>query len=202
MVTNILEIVAQYVVFVIEKGGYLGVILLMGIESACIPVPSELIMPFAGYLVSRGEMNFWWASLAGGFGCLWGSMLAYYIGKYGGRLFIEKYGKYILISGSDLDLADKWFKKYGVNATFFSRLMPVIRTFISLPAGIAKVDLKKFIIYSFVGSVIWSMLLVYLGMVLGEHWRDLKVYFHRFDLVIGILIVIFVIWYIRRHFKK
>ena len=153
MFTTILEHIGIWVASVIEAWGYGGIVILMAIESMCIPLPSEFIMPFAGFLVFQGKMNFWLAGLAGGVGCLIGSNVAYFLGKYGGRPLIEKYGKYVLLSKHDLDLADKWFIKYGDNTAFWSRLLPVIRTFISLPLGIAKVEIWKFMLYSLVGSI-------------------------------------------------
>lgn len=202
MVANLLEYVSGFIVQVIEYGDYWGIVLLMGIESACIPLPSELIMPFAGFLVGQGKMDLWMAALAGGVGCVWGSAVAYAVGYFGGRPLIEKFGKYVLITSRDLDWADKWSAKYGVSAAFFSRLLPVIRTFISLPLGIARVNFWLFILYTFIGSVIWSLLLGYLGMVLGQNWQMLKVYFHEFDLVIGVILLAGVIYYIWRHLKK
>lgn len=202
MVAELLEHISVFVVGVIEAGGYWGIILLMGIESACIPLPSELIMPFAGYLVSQGKMDLWMASLAGGIGCVWGSVATYLVGYYGGRPVIEKYGKYVLMSKSDLAWADKWFAKYGISTAFFSRLLPVIRTFISLPLGVAKVNFWLFLLFTFVGSVIWSLLLGYLGMLLGNNWHSLKDYFHEFDLVIGIILLVGIGYYLWRHLKK
>lgn len=199
MISTILENVAVWISGVIEAWGYGGVILLMGIESMCIPLPSELIMPFAGYLVYAGKMNFWLAGISGGVGCLAGSLVAYGIGYFGGRPVVEKYGKYFLISKKDLMTADQWFEKYGDDTSFWSRLLPIIRTFISLPLGIAKVEIWKFMLYSLVGSIIWSLFLVYLGQKFGENWQMLKGYFHEFDIVIGIVIVLGFGWYVYRH---
>ena len=201
MVANILSWVSHFVVSTISSMGYGGVVLLMGIESANIPLPSEVIMPFSGYLVFTGRFNLLFVAVAGGFGCLLGSLLSYWIGAVGGRPLIEKYGKYILISHHDLDLADRWFKKWGIATVFIGRLLPVVRTFISFPAGIARVNLWRFSVYTFVGSVIWSYLLAWVGMKLGENWDSLKGYFHRFDTVIGILIIIGIIWWVWRHVK-
>lgn len=200
MITNVLEHLAGWISSIIQMWSYGGIVLLMGVESMCIPLPSELIMPFAGYLVYLGEMNIWWAGVAGAVGCLWGSLVAYMIGYFGGRPIIEKYGKYILISQHDLQLADKWFIKYGDNTAFWSRLIPIVRTFISLPLGIAKVNIWKFSVYTLVGSFIWSVFLVFLGQKFGENWMILKNYFHEFDIVIGILIVVGAGWFIYRHF--
>ena len=204
MIARILEIISAFIVGTISTLGYSGVILLMAIESACIPLPSEIIMPFAGYLVSKGEMNLWLVGIAGAVGCVLGSMVAYWVGMFGGRPLIEKYGRYILISHHDLDLADRWFAKYGEIIVFVSRLLPGIRTFIAFPAGVARMNIPRFIIYTFAGSLPWCIGLAYVGKKLGEQWdKDprLKSLFHRFDFVIGILIVLGAAWWIWRHFR-
>lgn len=161
-------------------------------------------MPFAGYLVSRGEMNLWGVGVAGAVGCVLGSLVAYWAGMYGGRPFIEKYGRYILLSRHDLDIADRWFSKYGEAIVFTARLLPAIRTFIAFPAGVARMNLTRFIIYTFAGSLPWCLGLAYVGQKLGEQWdKDptLKTWFHRFDFVIGIVGLAFVIWWVWRHIK-
>jgi len=204
MIARILEIISRLIVGTISTLGYSGVVLLMAIESACIPLPSEIIMPFSGYLVSKGEMNLWLVGVAGAVGCVVGSMVAYWVGMYGGRPVIEKYGRYILISHHDLDLADRWFAKYGEIIVFVSRLLPAIRTFIAFPAGVARMNIARFIIYTFAGSLPWCIGLAYVGQKLGEQWdKDprLKILFHRFDFVIGILIVIAAAWWIWRHVR-
>ena len=198
----ILEPIGIWTMNVIEAMGYWGIVLLMAIESACIPLPSEIIMPFAGALVAKGAMNIWWAGLAGAFGCLVGSVVAYVVGYWGGRPFIEKYGKYILISESELAWADRWFDKWGLWAVFFSRLMPIVRTFISLPAGIAKVKFIPFCILSFVGSFPWCLGLAYVGFLLGDNWRDIRHYLHNFDIVIAIVILLGVGIWLYKHFKE
>ena len=202
MIAWIIEILASFIIAIISSGGYPGVIFLMAIESACIPLPSEIIMPFSGYLVFRGEFGLFWVGLAGAFGCVVGSVPAYYLGLYGGRPLIEKYGKYVLVSHHDLDLADRWFGRYGDWAIFFSRLLPVVRTFISFPAGVAKMNVPRFIVYTFVGSFPWCLGLAYIGMKLGENWDTLGGYFHKFDVVIGILIAAGAVYYIWRHLKE
>lgn len=201
MVTKILALLSAFVIGTISKMGYTGVVLLMAIESACIPLPSEVILPFSGYLVSAGVFNLHLVALAGAIGCVLGSIVAYYAGAWGGRAWIMKYGKYVLISHHDLDMADRWFQKYGDITVFAARLLPVIRTFIAFPAGVSKMRMSTFILYTFVGSYLWSLALTWVGMRLGEHWDSLKVYFHRFDAVIGIIIVAGAVWYIRRHIK-
>src|SRR4029453_18745275 len=204
MIARILEILSAFIVATISTLGYGGVVLLMAIESACIPLPSEIIMPFSGYLVSRGEMNLWLVGIAGAVGGVAGSMVAYWVGMYGGRPLIEKYGRYVLISHHDLDLADRWFAKYGEIIVFVSRLLPAIRTFIAFPAGVARMNLTRFVIYTFAGSLPWCLGLAYVGQKLGETWNKddtLKTWFHRFDFVIGILVLAGAAWWIWRHVK-
>jgi len=202
MISAILAWLASLIISIISTTGYFGVFFLMAIESACIPVPSEVIMPFSGFLVWEGRFILWQVILWGAIGNLAGSMLAYTVGYFGGRKTIERYGKYVLISSHDLELADNWFKKYGQVAVFFSRLLPVVRTFISLPAGIARMDFKKFCFYTFVGCLPWSGFLAYFGLIMGENWDGLKVYFHKFDLVAVFVIFLVIIWWVRRHFKS
>lgn len=204
MIGKILQILTAFVVATISTLGYGGIVLLMAIESACIPLPSEIIMPFSGYLVYTGRFNLWWVGVAGAVGCVLGSMVAYWVGMYGGRPLIEKYGRYILISHHDLDLADRWFAKYGEAIVFISRLLPVIRTFIAFPAGVARMNIPRFIIYTFAGSLPWCLGLAYIGQVLGEQWDKnptLKAWFHRFDFVIGLAILAGAVWWVWRHIK-
>lgn len=174
----------------------------MALESACIPVPSEIIMPFSGFLVAQGHFNIWIVGFLGAVGNLIGSIVAYEVGLYGGRPFVEKYGKYFLISHRDLNLADRWFLKHGQGTVFFSRLLPVVRTFISLPAGVARMDFKKFCFYTFLGALPWSYALTYAGVVLGHNWSGIRVYFEKFEIIIGILIVAFIVWWIWRHTRS
>jgi membrane protein DedA with SNARE-associated domain len=202
LIEKILGILATFIIATISKLGYAGIALLMAIESACIPLPSEVIMPFAGYLVSTGQMKLWVVGLMGAIGCVLGSIVAYYVGAYGGRAMIVRYGKYVLVSTDDLDLADRWFRKYGDITVFVARLLPVIRTFIAFPAGVSRMPMGRFIIYTFIGSYIWSYGLAYIGMKLGENWDSLKVYFHRFDFVIAIILLGGAAWWIRRHFRN
>jgi membrane protein DedA with SNARE-associated domain len=204
VIARIIEIVSGFIVAVISTLGYGGVVLLMAIESACIPLPSEIIMPFAGYLVYTGRFNLWAVGVAGAFGCVVGSLVAYWVGVYGGRPLIEKYGRYLLVSHQDLDLADRWFARYGEFIVFASRLLPVIRTFIAFPAGVARMNLPRFVLYTFLGSLPWCIGLAYVGQLLGEQWdknETLKAWFHRFDFLIGIIGVIAVVWWVRRHIK-
>ncbi|MBI5731944.1 MAG: DedA family protein [Candidatus Magasanikbacteria bacterium] len=202
MFTFFLEFLGRMIVAVINALGYGGVVLTMAIESACVPLPSEIIMPFAGFLARTGRFNLWLLGFLGALGNLFGSWAAYAVGRYGGRPFLERYGKFIFLSRRDLDWADHWFVKHGEGTVFFSRLLPVIRTFISLPAGIAKMNFWKFSLFSLAGSLPWSLFLAYLGFRLGNRWQDLKFYFHRFDLLVGIILAAALFWFFRRHFKK
>lgn len=201
MIEKIITILAGWIIAVISSLGYGGIVLLMGIESACIPLPSEIIMPFSGYLVFKGEMSLWGVALAGAVGCVVGSIPAYYLGMYGGRPLVEKYGKWVLISHHDLHIADRAFAKYGEIIIFIGRLLPAVRTFIAFPAGIARMHMGRFIAYTFVGSLIWCYALAWLGFKMGENWSGLKVYFHEFHNVLAVVAVIFVVWYVRRHLK-
>jgi len=204
MIAKIIELVSAFIVATISTLGYGGIVLLMAIESACIPLPSEVIMPFSGYLVYTGQFNLWIVTVAGAFGCVLGSLVAYWVGMRGGRPLIEKYGRYILISHHDLDLADRWFARYGEAIVFVSRLLPAVRTFIAFPAGVARMNLKKFVIYTFAGSLPRCFGLAYVGQKLGEQWDQdplFKSWFHRFDFVIGIAIAIAVVWWVWRHLR-
>jgi membrane protein DedA with SNARE-associated domain len=199
MVEKLIGLLAGFIIGTISSLGYGGVVLLMAIESACIPLPSEIIMPFSGYLVFTGQMQLWIVALAGAFGCVLGSLLAYWLGAVGGRPLVEKYGRYVLISHHDLDLADRWFRRHGDITIFIGRLLPVVRTFIAFPAGIARMPLWRFNVYTFVGSFIWCWTLAWIGMQLGQNWHTLGVYFHRFDALIGVVLLAGVIWYVWRH---
>jgi membrane protein DedA with SNARE-associated domain len=204
LVARIIEILSTFIVTTISTLGYAGVALLMAIESACIPLPSEIIMPFSGYLVYTGRFNLWAVGVAGAFGCVVGSLVAYWAGMYGGRPFVEKYGRYVLLSRRDLDLADRWFARYGEVIVFASRLLPVVRTFIAFPAGVARMNLTRFTLYTFLGSLPWCLGLAYVGQLLGEQWdknEALKSWFHRFDFIIGILVLLAAAWWVWRHFK-
>lgn len=199
---SIIESILSSTVNFIELLGYWGLGLGMAIESACIPLPSEVILPFGGFLVSQGQLSFWGAVFAGTIGGTIGSIIAYYVGIYGGRPFVLKYGKYVLINEREFEKADRFFVKYGDATVFFSRLLPIIRTFISLPAGIAKVPFKRFVIYTFAGSLPWSILLTFAGYKLGEHWMDIKKYLHGADYIIGSVIIILIGLYLWNHFRK
>ncbi len=197
----LLEQMGSWIQMVIQSGGYFAVVGLMAIESACIPLPSEVIMPFAGSLVADGHLNLWEVGLAGAIGCVLGSIPAYYLGQFGGRPLIERFGKYVLISHHDLDTADRLFEKYGERIVFIARLLPVVRTFIAVPAGVARMDMTRFLVYTFAGSFPWCLGLAYVGQKLGEHWDALKPIFHASDGVIGALIIGGAAFWIWRHLK-
>jgi len=203
MVTDLIEWISRIAITLVDRLGYAGVVLGMAIESINIPLPSEVIMPLSGALVASGRFDFWAVTLAGAIGNVIGSIGNYYLGAYGGRPFIERYGKYLLIRHEDLELADRWFAKYGLAAVFFGRLLPVVRTFISFPAGVSKVPMGSFVVLTFLGSLMWSALLVYLGMTFGEHYEDaIRPIFQRFDVLIGLILVALVVWYVARHLRR
>lgn len=202
MISFIIDLLVNFVVGVIGFFGYAGVFVLMFLESCGIPVPSEAIMPFSGFLVVMGKMSFWPLVVIGALGNLFGSLLAYWIGKKGGRPWLEKYGRYLLISKHDLDLADKWFSHYGDATVFAGRLLPVVRTYISFPAGVAKMDLKKFSFYTLAGALPWSALFAWLGVKLGSHWELVREKLHNFDLAILVALILLVGLYIWRHYKQ
>ncbi|HEY0795150.1 MAG TPA: DedA family protein [Acidisarcina sp.] len=204
MLEKILGVLAPFIIGVISASGYFGVALLMGIESACIPLPSEIIMPFAGYLVYTGRFNLFWVATAGAIGCNLGSAVAYWIGAYGGRPLVERVGRYVLLSTRDLDRATRFFDKYGSITVFVSRMLPIVRTFIALPAGIARMPQLRFHIYTFLGSWPWCFGLAYIGMKLGESWESdprFKAVFHRFQVGVEVLIVIAIVWFVWSHIK-
>lgn len=202
MLDGILEPIVRFIEGTISSAGPFGVSILMAIESCNIPLPSEAILPFAGFMVSKGHFTIHQAAWAGAFGCLLGSIPSYYIGYFGGRPFVEKYGKYILVSKKDLEMADKWEQKYGNLAFFICRMLPVVRTFISLPAGILRANIFQFSLFTFLGSLIWSYPLVYVGMKLGEHREAISHFLHKFDVVIVLTCIVLFGMYLKHHFDN
>jgi membrane protein DedA with SNARE-associated domain len=204
--SGLIEWGIDLIIAIIAATGYGGIILLMAAESACIPIPSEVIMPLSGYLAWKGTLSLIGVILAGALGSMLGSLVAYYAGLRLGRPFIVRYGRYILLKESDLDTAERWFAKYGGKATFIARLVPIVRTFISLPAGIAKMDIKRFTVYSFVGSVPWCAFLAYVGYVLEDSWRVVfDRYGHYVDLavVVGVVVLIsYIVWAHRKRVNR
>ncbi len=202
MFSDLVALLGQVVMDLINSFGYTGIFLAMLIESVSLPLPSEVIMPFAGFLAASGQFNFWLVVLMGTMGNLVGSILAYIIGFYGGAPLVIKYGKYFLIRHKDYLKAEVWFLKYGSWAIFTSRLLPVVRTFISLPAGVAKMPFKTFTVYTFLGCFLWSLFLTYIGYLLGENWVIIHEFFRQFDYAIIVLIIIGIGYYIYRHYRK
>lgn len=201
MIEGLIAKLGLFVISVISTLGYFGVMMLMAVESACIPLPSEVIMPFSGYLVHTGQFNLWLLAFMGALGCNLGSLVAYEIGYYGGRPLVERFGSYIFLNQHDLDLTDRFFARFGDVTVLISRMLPVVRTFIALPAGIARMPRSRFHLYTFIGSFPWCLGLAYLGMKAGEHWNYLGKYFHQFDKVIGAIILIGVIWFVWSHWQ-
>ena len=201
MIDNLLIWLSSTMEHIIMVLGPWGVSLLMAIESCNIPLPSEAVLPFAGILVNKGVMNFHVAAIFGAIGCVLGSIPSYYLGYFGGRPFVEKYGKYFLVSHKDLEEADAWVDKYGDWAFFICRMLPVVRTFISLPAGILRARKRTFFTLTFLGSLIWCYLLVYVGVKMGENMEALKHIWHKFDAVIIIACLILGCLYIYKHVK-
>jgi membrane protein DedA with SNARE-associated domain len=182
--------------------GYLGIFLAMAIESCCIPLPSELTMPLAGFLAYQNRLNLAGDTFAGALGCVAGSIVAYWIGATGGRALLLRYGRYVLISHRDADRADEFFARHGDITIFLTRLLPIVRTFISLPAGITRMNFTKFVIYTFLGSLLWCFALAYAGYKLGQHWKDVGSTLHQYDALVIVVAVILVGMFLYRHLGR
>jgi membrane protein DedA with SNARE-associated domain len=196
---------AGLITALIAAGGYGGVALLMALESACVPIPSEIIMPFAGYLVSTGRFRLWLVALAGAVGCNLGSAAAYWVGARGGRAFVARYGRYVLASVRDVNRAERFFARFGAPAMLLGRMLPLIRTFIALPAGIARMRLLPFHVYTFIGSFIWCFALAWIGAQLGRAWDSspaLHAWMRRLDIVALVLAAIALVWFIATHWRR
>jgi membrane protein DedA with SNARE-associated domain len=198
-ITHLIEWISLWIESVIASTTYIGVALLMAIESCNIPLPSEVILTFAGYLVHDGKMNLHGAALAGAIGCVIGSVPSYWLGKWGGRSFLERYGKWILMTPHDLDVSEKWVARYGDWAFFICRMLPVVRTFISLPAGILHARFGPFVLFTFLGSWVWSYALVYAGVFVGQNKAAFKHLWHQFDALIIAVCFVLGILYIYKH---
>lgn len=204
-----IEFIGSWIIHFISSLGYFGVFILMTLESALVPIPSEVTMPFSGSLIASGQFNFWILVVVGTLGNLVGSLLAYWLGAWGQeavvRKVIIKYGKYLLISEHEYDRSERWFRNHGEMFVFVSRVLPVVRTFISLPAGVAKMNLTRFILYTTVGSFIWSFVLTSIGVTLGANWQSLEGYFRKFDVLIvvaGVLVVAWYVWHKLKHIRR
>ncbi|MHB0875078.1 MAG: DedA family protein [Anaerolineae bacterium] len=200
------EQVVQFLQNLFNAVGWGGVVTAMAIESACIPLPSEVTMPLAGWMLIQAKgLSAWYILLAGlwgAVGCTIGSVITYWIGALGGRPLVERYGRYVLISKHDIHRADEWFRKYGEATAFFSRLLPIVRTFISLPAGVARMNFGKFAFLSFIGSFLWCAALAGAGFYMGQHWRQVREVMRPFDIPIAIVLVILFAWYVRHHVRR
>lgn len=200
-----IEAISGFIIHLIQTSGYIGIFILMTLESVLIPIPSEVTMSFSGFLASKGDLSFFLIVLAGGIGNLVGSLIAYGIGYYLEESIIlswvKKYGKILLLTEEDYMKSIHWFKKYGGGIAFFSRLLPGVRTFISLPAGLSQMNIFKFSAYTLLGSLIWSSVLAYVGFFLGTRWNSLEVYYRKFEIVIVVLIVGAVLFYINHKLK-
>lgn len=203
---QIITFLTGLIIQVIQSTGYVGVFVLMTAESALIPIPSEITMPFAGYLASVGKFNLYAIILIGALANLAGSLIAYGIGMWGEDSFIrkvvKKYGKWVLITEDEYTKSEKWFRKYGEKIVFFSRVLPIVRTFISLPAGVAKMKLGKFCLFTLIGSLIWSAFLTYIGFALGRNWHSIETYYRRFEFVIIIAGLALAAYYLRHKWSK
>jgi membrane protein DedA with SNARE-associated domain len=202
---HVIEPIVQWVTdFIGQFGawGWVAVFILMVLESACIPVPSEAIMPFAGFVVSEGKMSLFAIVAAGVAGNLVGSWIAYWIGLYGGRPFIDKYGKYVLLRHHHLDLAESWFDRWGAPTVFFSRCLPIVRTFISLPAGMAKMPFWKFTLYTALGCIPWVFMLGYVGVKLGDNWEKIRTYLHYLDYAVVAAIIVAIVWWVVKRRRR
>jgi membrane protein DedA with SNARE-associated domain len=200
-VDGIPETLITIIIHTIEQLGYVGVVAGMTLESTGLPVPSEVIMPFAGYVASTGKLTLVGVTVAGAAGCLVGSLIAYVIGSYGGRPLLERYGKYLLIRKDGIDRAQEWFERHGELAVFISRLLPIVRTYISFPAGIVKMDVTKFSVYTFLGSLVWCFALAYVGFTLGRNWSTVEGMLGYLTIAVAIgMLVVFA--YVLYHRKK
>ena len=205
-----MEAIEEQIVFFLQDLfstiGWTGVVIAMTIESACIPLPSEVTMPLSGWMLVQAKgLSLWhnlWAGFYGALGCTISSVLTYWVGALGGRPLLERYGRYVLISSHDIEVADRWFKRYGEATAFFSRLLPIVRTFISLPAGVARMNFAKFTVLTFVGSFLWCVALAAAGYFFGEHWREVRAWMRPFDVPIAIVLLILFGWYVYRHVRR
>jgi len=198
---------AEFLQHIVVKVGYPGVFLMVTLESTLVPVPSELVFPFAGYLASKGVFSLWVLLVINSLGAMTGSGIGYWIGAAGGKPLLEKYGKYLLIRKHDIEKTENWFKRHGKATIFFARLVPVIRHIISLPAGVARMPLGAFFLQTFLGATLWGSFLILLGYYLGEHWETVANKLKRFDLVFGALVVVAVLvlavrWYGKRRRER
>jgi membrane protein DedA with SNARE-associated domain len=202
IITSILTSLALLCISIISSIGYFGILLLMIMESMIIPVPSELVLTFAGFLISSGEMKFIIVVISATIGSLIGSLLSYYIGIYGGNRFVKRYGKYFLLDEESLVKTERWFSRRGELTIFLGRFIPVVRHIISIPAGMGKMNLKKFMLYTFLGAGMWNAFITYVGFVLGNNWKTIKQYSDYVSFGVLVILIVLILYFIWRHVKK
>lgn len=207
IISQILAVTGGWAITITLALGYPGVVFLMALESMVVPLPSELILPFAGYLAATGEFNLWLVGIAATIGSLIGSLISYGMGSCGGKRLVRRFGRYLLLDEADLNATENWFRTQGEKTIFIARFIPVVRHLISIPAGIGKMDLKKFSLYTVLGAGVWNMVLIWLGFYLGQNWRQVRQYSEYLSLaVVALLIIAFIIFIVRhwrhKHFIK
>jgi membrane protein DedA with SNARE-associated domain len=196
------EFIVEIITAAMSTGGYPVLFILMALESMIAPIPSEAVMPFAGFLAANGRFSFLGVVIVSGLASVFGSLISYWMGIFGGRRFILRFGKYLLLDEEHLEWTEKWFKKAGEKTIFISRFIPVVRHLISIPAGIGKMNLKRFILYTFVGATMWNAFLAWLGLLLKERWEVIHHYSSQIDIVIVVLLIIFIAYFVHRHIKN
>jgi len=199
---ELISYISGWALSVISKTGYFGIFVLSMLESAAIPIPSEIVIPFSGFLAVLGRFNLWAVVAIATIANLSGSIILYFIGRNRGRWFLEKYGRYALIHKKDLETGDRWFARHGTQAVFWGRLLPVVRTFISLPAGVAGMDFKKFAAFTALGAFLWNFMLALIGFKAGENWNILHDYFRKADVFMVVLLIVLAGWYVWNHKKN
>jgi membrane protein DedA with SNARE-associated domain len=202
ILTDIFAAIGSIALSTIQLLGYGGIFFLMMLESMVVPVPSEFVMPFAGFLVAQGTFNFILVILTSTLGSITGSLIFYYVGKTGAHTLVEKYGKYVLVDIEDIKKTEEWFNKRGELTVFIARLVPVVRHLISLIAGVGKMNVKKFSLYTILGAALWNAILTYLGFLLGQHWNEVSQYLEGLDIVIVILLVLGCLYFVYRHLAR
>jgi membrane protein DedA with SNARE-associated domain len=199
---GLVDAIVQWVLDIIQSMGYLGIVFLMFLDGISFPIPSEVIMAFSGWLAYDGEFNLLFVILTGTLGSVIGAIVAYGIGYTGGRVLVQRFGRYVLMGDDSLDKAEAWFKHYGDWAIFLTRFVPLVRTLISFPAGIAKYDLKRFILYTALGSLIWNAVLAYLGYLLGPEWENIIDFFDRYSMVAVAALAIIAVWWVLHRLNE
>jgi membrane protein DedA with SNARE-associated domain len=201
LLERVIAPLSAFILSTISALGYGGIVLCMTIESACIPLPSEIIMPFSGYLVTTGRFTLWGVTLAGAIGNVFGSWIGYWAGMKGGRAAAEGLARFKLIRIEEYERAERWLQKHGLKVAFWTRLLPIVRTFVSLPAGAARLPFGRFTLYTFLGSVPWAFGLACVGVLFREHWEKIKTFWHGFDLAVAIGLLLLFVLFLRQHLR-